>query len=181
MRPAIEYAQQKFIDSGPLTVAEIGVGDGDHAQEIIDALGPTLALYLIDSWRAYPGYGIDAGDVWEERFGAVCDRFENGAGVVIARAFSTDAAQCIIDGFLDLVYIDANHEYRAVAIDIDAWWPKVKPGGILCGHAYDMNHPGVVEAVDQFAAKHTLDLHTQQSDWWVDKPVTLARHQKRRA
>jgi glycosyltransferase involved in cell wall biosynthesis len=33
-------------------------------------------------------------------------------------------------------YIDADHRYESVVSDIQAWWPKVRPGGILSGHDY---------------------------------------------
>jgi SAM-dependent methyltransferase len=47
---------------------------------------------------------------------------------------SVDAAKKFKDGSLDFVFIDAGHEYDAVKEDILAWFPKIKPGGILAGH-----------------------------------------------
>ena len=47
---------------------------------------------------------------------------------------SVDAAKKFKDESLDFVFIDAGHEYNAVKSDILAWFPKVKPGGILAGH-----------------------------------------------
>jgi hypothetical protein len=44
-----------------------------------------------------------------------------------------------------MVYIDANHLYEAVTVDIKTWLPKVKIGGILGGH--DFNLQGVRDAV----------------------------------
>jgi SAM-dependent methyltransferase len=49
---------------------------------------------------------------------------------------SVDAAVKFKDASLDFVFIDAGHEYDAVKQDIQAWYPKVKPGGILAGHDY---------------------------------------------
>ncbi len=37
---------------------------------------------------------------------------------------------------LDLVYIDASHDYESVKEDIQAWLPKVKKGGIISGDDY---------------------------------------------
>jgi hypothetical protein len=34
----------------------------------------------------------------------------------------------------DLVFIDGDHRYEAVRADIAGWLPKVRPGGVLCGH-----------------------------------------------
>jgi predicted O-methyltransferase YrrM len=37
---------------------------------------------------------------------------------------------------LDLVYIDAAHDYENTMNDIRSWFPKVKKGGIVAGHDY---------------------------------------------
>ena len=38
---------------------------------------------------------------------------------------------------MDFVFIDASHEADMVYLDCEAWWPKVKVGGVLAGHDYD--------------------------------------------
>lgn len=50
------------------------------------------------------------------------------------RLDSTAAAETFDNRSLDFVFIDADHSYEAVKADIAAWRPKVRPGGILCGH-----------------------------------------------
>lgn len=70
------------------------------------------------------------------------------------------------DKHFDIVYIDASHDYHSVCADIDAWLPKVKPGGFLCGDDYTDGWLGVQVAVnDRFANKerrfHVLP-HTSQ-------------------
>ena len=47
---------------------------------------------------------------------------------------SQTASQIFADGLLDLVFIDADHRYEYVKKDILSWLPKVRHGGILCGH-----------------------------------------------
>ena len=65
---------------------------------------------------------------------------------------STKAARCFDDGELDFVFIDAEHSYEAVKADIEAWWRKLRRGGLLIGHDYDpARFPGVCRAVDEFA------------------------------
>lgn len=38
------------------------------------------------------------------------------------------------DETVDLVFIDASHLYSNVVRDINCWFPKVRKGGIICGH-----------------------------------------------
>lgn len=75
---------------------------------------------------------------------------------------------------IDMVFIDADHDYEAVKSDILAWMPHVKPGGIVAGHDYAQQFPGVVRAVNElfgvgkFSRDHCV--------WWYEVPkVTVNR------
>ncbi len=61
------------------------------------------------------------------------------------RKASIEASELYKDASLDLVFIDAAHDYDNVCADIKAWLPKVKPGGILAGH--DIHHPPIQQAL----------------------------------
>lgn len=147
--------------------AEIGVEFGEYALALLGQWSGRLLL--VDCWQHQPP---------EEYRDPICNRTDDehewvfrkflektqklGDRVAIWRMFSPEAAACVPDGALDFVYIDGNHNQPAVAQDLAAWWPKVRPGGILAGHDYfdpptDMF--GVKPAVDQFAA--TLQLPVQ--------------------
>lgn len=65
------------------------------------------------------------------------------------RSDSSEAAGRYADGSLDFVFIDADHSEAAVACDLRAWWPKIKPGGWLAGHDY--HEVGPQAAADAFA------------------------------
>jgi len=69
---------------------------------------------------------------------------------------SAAAAQLFVDGEVDFCFIDADHTPEGVARDIEAWWPKIRVGGILGGHDYTW--PGLKRVVDAFAKDNQLEL-----------------------
>jgi predicted O-methyltransferase YrrM len=78
------------------------------------------------------------------------------------RLESVLAAGIMKDESLDFVFIDANH-YKC-AEDIEAWWPKVKQGGVLAGDDYVQIHE-VKAAVD--VAFPECESHGRI--WWKEK------------
>ena len=86
----------------------------------------------------------------------------------LKRMTSVDAAS-VCEGSLDFVYIDAAHDEASVAEDLEAWSPLVRPGGILAGHDYCDAHPGVIQAVNKFAAKTGWEFSLTREAWasWV--------------
>ena len=56
-----------------------------------------------------------------------------------------DAATQFADSSLDWVFIDAFHGFHALTADILAWYPKIKPGGLVSGH--DDGHLGINPAL----------------------------------
>ncbi|PRQ08266.1 class I SAM-dependent methyltransferase [Enhygromyxa salina] len=91
-----------------------------------------------------------------------------GVDAECIRRPSVAAAARFEPGAVDLVFLDASHDRAAVSADIHAWLPCLRSGGILAGHDFAEDHPGVVAAVEQAAA--TLECPIQRgpgSLWWV--------------
>jgi len=61
---------------------------------------------------------------------------------------SVNASRLFADQSIAWVHLDASHDYANVKADIEAWLPKVKPGGWLSGDDYDeLKWPEVVKAI----------------------------------
>lgn len=58
---------------------------------------------------------------------------------------SLNGADLYEDNSLDLIMIDADHRRGAVCGDVAAWLPKLRYGGVLCGH--DANNENVIAGV----------------------------------
>lgn len=68
--------------------------------------------------------------------------------VNVLQMSSTEGAQMFADNSLDFVFLDGAHDYDSVVADILAWYPKLKPGGVLAGDDFMMPpFPGVTKAV----------------------------------
>ncbi len=171
-RPAIKYISKQ--GKKDLVGAEIGVLHGFNAENILQTL-PIKKLYLIDSYECYPEYLDIKTPVFsrvrkdaEKRLAPFADKVE----WIIKK--SVDALFDILNN-LDFVYIDGNHAYRYAAQDIYNYWPKVKKGGVLCGHDYYNTTKAreVKKAVDEFVAEKNLKLYHifggGLCDWWIVK------------
>lgn len=173
--------------------AEIGVGKGEHAKVILSKyLGH---LYLVDPWvmqdpEEYED--IANSEDHELNFYACSTNLsEYQSRCTIVRKKSILAANDFENQSLDFVYIDANHKYSFVKADIEAWFPKVRTGGIISGHDYfnewaDITDVapngidkyvfnvegvklaafGVNPAVDEFCAQNNYTLQTTKYEWF---------------
>ncbi len=147
-------------------VAEIGVMRGVNAKDIYDICQPKQ-LFLIDLWyqqtKSGSG-GLYNTNQWEEFYQYVLIRFKKYDNVTIIKNNSIDAAVTFNDKYFDIVYIDAGHSYESVKEDLAAWYPKIKPEGIISGHDYTdtpknkSKQFGIVKAVDEFCKTKNLEI-----------------------
>lgn len=157
VRPSLEICRRLFVS--PVVGAEIGVLGGGNAGNILKYLDELTMMHLVDSYG-----GITDKDPkfieFRKKYDPVADK------VCWHVKTSVEAARECDDESFDFVYLDANHRYESVISDIEAWWPKLKPSGILCGHDY-FTFGSVKKAVDDWMKKHNIFLFTANPDWWV--------------
>lgn len=148
-----ETLYKKFNEKGFKTGAEIGVQTGINALDMFKHI-PGLKLYLIDPWDVTRAYRRTRRRV------ASYDAY-------FIRAKSEDAVREFPDKSFDFVYIDGNHSYDAVMLDIILWSRKVRDGGIISGHDYRRRRGfGVKYAVDDYVKYHKIDLQLSEGRNW---------------
>jgi len=156
MRPSLDLLK----DRKKLVGAEIGVADGGNAERILKNLD-IKKLYLVDIWKKYKEEESILDSTASEANAK--ERLKDYKQVVFIKSPSVKAAKKITNKTLDFVYIDANHEYKFVKKDIEAWLPKVKVGGMIAGH--DIDRPGVKQAVKEILNPTEL-MGVGPSDWY---------------
>lgn len=145
-----------------------GVEVGTHTGWFSDKLlrGSDLStLFSVDTWHeSEPGLPVGMGSIDCFQL-AARTLWEHYPRSVMIRKESTVAAELFPDKSLDFVYIDANHDYPHVVADILAWYPKMKPGGLFCGHDYNLISPEVRQAVSEFVSREKLTLYLTELDF----------------
>ena len=166
-------------------VAEIGVLRGRCTRTILRSpANQIIKDYIaIDPWRVWstpnaaPWVWEYPQEYWDYYYKSTVKYMPWFPQLRVIKLPSLEAAPLFMDGYFDLVYIDGDHSYDAVIADIKAWMPKVRNGGILCGHDYrglvnsgeTTDCQNVILAVDDFFGdKKTLLPYTI---WAVEVPV----------
>lgn len=150
--------------------AEIGVLYGDTSHHLLNEF-PRLNLYSVDPYLAYdePDRTQPSMDKFEAEARTKLAPF--GARSIMMKTTSVQAAPTITDNTLDFVFIDAQHTYEAVKEDIETWFPKVRPGGLITGHDYRWD--GVNRAVNEFTTRMSYQgvFTPPSSDVWLFRKI----------
>lgn len=163
--------RQELLLSLPknMKIAEVGVFKGELSKFIFKDLCPN-ELFLIDLFEGGTWSGDQNGE--NMQFANMSDQleflkkhFEKCENVKFLKGYSHSQLQNIPNEYLDLVYIDASHEYEDVKKDLSISFTKVKKHGFICGHDYEINRfPGVVKAVNEFCENLKLKIISLSED-----------------
>jgi len=149
-------------------VAELGVWKGRTFLHLLCHC-PRATVHGIDTWTPYPDRaGIPGGETYAKWDMAGLERHVRQASMPfrqraqILKLDTVTAAARFKDASLDLVFVDADHTASGVARDLDAWAPKLRPGGFLTGH--DIDWPTVREIV---AVRYPEYRTGPDNVWWA--------------
>lgn len=131
--------------------AEVGVAIGLTTGHVLLSC-PTIVEYIVaDDWRPVPGSGIFESSGMKESF---LHKYSKNPKLTVLEGVSWKQADKVEDASLDFCFIDASHDLVSVLKDLKAWAPKVKPGGMLCGH--DAHWNGVKSALKELYPAYEL-------------------------
>jgi hypothetical protein len=165
-------------------LVEVGVFLGkslSYLMEVAAGSDKNLNIYAADLFKITPDQGDGAmpwdqnAREWEKENGgedALWNEYnkymnEHPNKEILKQSFrenSWDSAQNFEDKSVFCCFIDASHLYENTKRDIEAWYPKIKDGGILAGHDYNR---GVKRAVDEFFGAKNIYVTKDKSCWKV--------------
>lgn len=155
----IRYRRDLFKVCAPGDAAEIGVAEGNFAEEILNWPTQFKTVYIIDRWRHVAIKG-DSGQPqhWHDKnLRKVQERTKKfGRRAEIMSMNSAEAALKIPDASLSFINIDADHSYEGVRADIESWWRKLAPLGVIAFHDHEVKQYGVKRAVAEFAKRNNF-------------------------
>ena len=142
------------------SMIEIGLGSGKNARKVLDKVTrkcQSFRFFGIDPYTPYSNYNNDINATasrlaWNKpQMEIELSSYIEAGNVSLIETWAHLAGHKFEDESIDLVFIDGNHAYKYVKLDIDVYWCKISPGGVMMGHDYgDRAFPGVKKAFDKF-------------------------------
>jgi hypothetical protein len=131
----LPFARDLIGSLRPSTLVELGTHYGESyfgfCQSVVES-GVRCTCHAVDTWKG----DEHAGRYGEEVFADVQEynnkHYASFSGLL--RMTFDQALTRFEDNCLDLLHIDGLHTYDAVAHDVQAWLPKVRPGGVMLLH-----------------------------------------------
>jgi hypothetical protein len=146
MNPNVNYSLRKIIERQEkpnMTTCEVGCWIGNTTKVYLDIIKKNNGKAIVVDW--FCG-SLDIPD-WKdhehfyrpENQEGIYQQFMNNIQgyhdcVKVLKGKSSEMVDQIEDESLDICFIDADHSYESVRSDIQLYLPKVKKGGLLCGH-----------------------------------------------
>jgi len=74
------------------------------------------------------------------------------------------------EGQVDFVFEDSSHRNPQLRDNLEFWWDRLRPNGILAGHDYGVGCGDVDGTVRGMAESWGVHLNSDAAMWWVSKP-----------
>jgi hypothetical protein len=166
-------------------ILEIGVFRGEFLDYIVQNCDPGL-VDAVDLFQGITESGdVDGNDVIKYDVGKsyleLSDKYKHASNIKIIKSDSSTFLKSQPDNFYDMIYIDGDHTYNGVKNDLLQSFLKIKNGGYIMGHDYELNlrkakihHVfGVKKAVDEFCASYKQTLSAKGIDGCVSYCIKI--------
>lgn len=153
------------------TIVEIGTWYAQTACMIAQKCNNVSTIYTVDPYVPYYNYlsnmEVNKKDIEFAKMTAKHNIQYSGFSEKIKLIESTSIifAKTIKDESIDLVFLDSEIDKKSAIDDMNAWYPKLKPGGILCGHHYSQIEDMVFNFKNKIGNKNILSINDDVWAW----------------
>jgi hypothetical protein len=125
----------------PSLLVELGTHYGESYFGMCQAVQENSVssnCYAVDTWQGDPHAGFYDESVFTD-VNSYNERYYKPFSKLLRTTFD-DARKNFADETIELLHIDGLHTYDAIRHDFDAWFPKVRPGGVVLLHDTAARH-----------------------------------------
>ena len=151
-------------------ILELGVFKGEFLDYMVENLdygsieGVDLFNGIVDSGDE-DGNNVEYVDLVKQHI-LLNDKYRDNENVNVYKTYTSIYLGNQPDNTYDIIYVDADHSYEGARTDILLAHQKIKPGGLIMGHDYEMNmdkaktfyHFGVRQAVDEYCEGYNQEI-----------------------
>lgn len=184
------YLSDSIERDRPSLIVEIGVWKGASTLFMASKLREHAidgVVIAVDTWLGSSEHWIlpdpGAGLLFERGYPRLFDQFIVNVmacelnGHIVPLPLDSGGASAVIGHCfpqVDLIHLDAAHDYDAVMFDLTKWWPRLRLGGTFIGDDYydDGHWPDVRQATDDFLARTPhMDFEHEAGKWRATKAL----------
>jgi hypothetical protein len=181
--PVFDELMEKFR---PRTIIEVGTWKGASAVRMArkcKALGLNSTLLCVDTWLgSHPTLwtGFRSHLMLKHGFPQMYYQFlanvtlSGCQDVILPLPMTSLSAAALLKMGLveaDCIYLDSSHEREESYLEINAYFPLLRRGGVLFGDDYSPVFPGLAASVNRYAYENELCLETRGEKWVLVKPA----------
>jgi hypothetical protein len=143
-----------LLNEGFVSGVELGVQRGYYAADVLKQWLGCQEYVLVDLWAKQDNY-VDSSNVDDtiqnERLNIALASTNPWKDIIsVCRNYTTACALNYADNHFDWVYVDARHDRQGVTEDMKTWWPKIRNGGLMCGHDFVTQFEGPMQTNQRF-------------------------------
>lgn len=143
----INLHMKEFTKTG-MTLVECGCFTGASTLELAQYVKQCKGkMYCVDAWKT-----MNEDCVLNELFAKhdILRTFRNNIRIAgyedIITPIVSDivaASSLFADNSVDCFFLDGGHLYKDIIPQMEAWFPKIKMGGLIMGHDYTVDYHGI--------------------------------------
>jgi len=134
---------------------ELGVEQGKFSHYLLDNYDGWERLYGVDQYECD---GIRNDEMYIKTIESFHNRYRRvGCNIyyTLLKLKFSEAVEVVKDESFDFIFIDGGEGFEE-GKTLSDWYPKVRPGGIFAGRAYDEKFPNQIKFLDRFLADNNL-------------------------